>query len=155
MSAPPEWVFFTDRDLGAHIFPDCLRAAGLRVERHADHFAADDDWLPQVARWGWVTLSCDQRMLRRPVEQDAVMVSGGRVLILVGANAKTTDLAANFVNTRASVFAFLARHAAPYIAKVYRPSAGPVLPGGAPGRIAMKLTYDEWRRRHKGGEGDA
>ena len=65
MSAPPEWVFFTDRDLGAHIFPDHLRAAGLRVERHVDHFAHDahdKDWLPEVARQGWVILSSDQRM---------------------------------------------------------------------------------------------
>jgi hypothetical protein len=33
-------VFFTDRDLGKQ-FPARLREAGLAVERHADHFAAD------------------------------------------------------------------------------------------------------------------
>lgn len=30
-------VFFTDRDLGEQ-FPEILAAAGLNVERHADHF---------------------------------------------------------------------------------------------------------------------
>lgn len=156
MSAPPEWVFFTDRDLGAHIFPGYLRAAGLRVERHADHFAHDaddDDWLPQVAQRDWVILSNDQRMLRRPIERDAVIVSGARLLILIGANAKAVDLATNFVNTRALVFAFLVEHAAPYIAKVYRPSSRSVSPGGVPGRIAMRLTLDEWRWKHGESQG--
>jgi hypothetical protein len=32
-------VFFTDRDLGTQ-FPAILSAAGLRVEKHADHFLA-------------------------------------------------------------------------------------------------------------------
>jgi hypothetical protein len=31
----PERVFFTDRDLGAKIFPGLLREAGLRVEPFA------------------------------------------------------------------------------------------------------------------------
>jgi hypothetical protein len=33
-------VYFTDRDLGKKI-PEILRAAGLSVERHADHFQHD------------------------------------------------------------------------------------------------------------------
>lgn len=150
MNAPPEWVFFTDRDLGAYIFPDHLRTVGLRVERHADHFAHDahdEDWLPEIARRGWVILSHDHRMLRRSVERDAVMISGARLLILIGPKAKAEELAVNFTNTHARVEGFLAQHAPPYISKVYRSSLGPVVPGGEPGRVEMKLTYDEWLRR--------
>jgi hypothetical protein len=36
----PAPVFFTDRDLGKK-FPEILRAAGPKVERHADHFRQD------------------------------------------------------------------------------------------------------------------
>jgi hypothetical protein len=36
MNGRPE-VFFTDRDLGKR-FPEILRAAGLTVQRHSDHF---------------------------------------------------------------------------------------------------------------------
>jgi hypothetical protein len=48
------WTFFTDRDLGKR-FPEILEAAGLAVERHADHFAPDtrdEDWL--LRRCGWL-----------------------------------------------------------------------------------------------------
>ena len=44
-------VFFTDRDLGNR-FPDILSSAGLRVERHRDHFKpaiSDEEWLAAVA----------------------------------------------------------------------------------------------------------
>jgi hypothetical protein len=43
-------VFFTDRDLGI-LFPETLRGAGIRVERHRDHFrpeCPDEEWLAEV-----------------------------------------------------------------------------------------------------------
>jgi hypothetical protein len=46
----PEPVFFTDRDLGKK-FPEILRGAGLKVERHADHFRQDTpdaEWLQEI-----------------------------------------------------------------------------------------------------------
>jgi PIN like domain len=52
------FVYFTDRDLGKR-FPEILRSGGLTVERHADHFAADtadEVWLKQVGRRGWIAL---------------------------------------------------------------------------------------------------
>ena len=51
-------VYFTDRDLGLR-FPEILKNAGLTVERHRDHFrhdAADEDWLAEIGRRGWVAL---------------------------------------------------------------------------------------------------
>jgi hypothetical protein len=57
-------VFFTDRDLGL-TFPAILRSAGLRVERHADHFAPDcpdEMWLRDVANRGWIAVTHDGRI---------------------------------------------------------------------------------------------
>jgi hypothetical protein len=51
MNEPHEIVFFTDRDLG-HQFPEQLRRAGLKVERHDDHFDSltnDPNWIGVVA----------------------------------------------------------------------------------------------------------
>ena len=84
---PPERVYFTDRDLGRRIFPGLLKEAGLRVEIHDDHFepdAHDVDWLPEVAARGWVVLSNDQKILRRPLEREAVRRSGAALLVLIG-----------------------------------------------------------------------
>lgn len=68
-------VFFTDRDLGKR-FPEILSAAGLQVERHADHFApdaSDEEWLALVGSRGWVAVSHDRRIRYKPYELGAVL----------------------------------------------------------------------------------
>ena len=58
-------VLFTDRDLGKK-FPEILRDADLTVERHADHFApdcADEIWLAEVGKRGWIAVTHDGRIL--------------------------------------------------------------------------------------------
>jgi len=52
-------VFFTDRNLGRK-FGQVLRAAGLTVEQHGDHFAhdcPDEEWLEGVGAHGWVAIA--------------------------------------------------------------------------------------------------
>jgi hypothetical protein len=141
--------FFTDRDLGGEIFPRVLRGAGVRVHRHADHFppdAPDHAWLPVVAERGWSILSNDLAILRRPLERDAVMRSRARLFVLVGGDARAADLAMNFVNTLPAVERFLARHPAPFIAKVYRPNPVSAIESGLPGSVELKLSLDDWKR---------
>lgn len=140
----PDRVYFTDRDLGRRIFPGALRQAGLRVEPHDDHFrpdAADVDWLPEVARRGWVVLSNDQKILRRPLEREAVRSAGATLLVLIGGDATAPELARNFLNTLSKVEAFLDRHSPPLIAKVYRPSPADLIDAGRPGSIELKLHW--------------
>jgi hypothetical protein len=55
-------VYFTDRDLGKK-FPEILRAAGLSVERHADHFrhdTPDEVWLRETGKKGWIAVGVRQ-----------------------------------------------------------------------------------------------
>ena len=50
----PEYVFFTDRDLG-HIVRDALAQGGVPVERHDSHFSqntSDAEWLRAVGARG-------------------------------------------------------------------------------------------------------
>ena len=141
---PPEYIYFTDRDLGRNIFPGVLREAGFRVEVHDDHFrpdAEDVDWLPEVARRGWIVLSNDQNILRRPLEREAVRSSGAAVLVLIGGQATATQLARNFLNTLPKIEALLDSQAPPLIAKVYRPSPVDLIAAGQPGRIELKLSW--------------
>jgi hypothetical protein len=135
------WTFFVDRDLGRHIFPDALQAAGLTVERHHDHFAPtaeDKDWLPVVAENGWVVLTGDQHILRRPLEVAAIRQSKALVLVLVGNHSPATELAANFVNTLPKIHEALGAMKAPAVAKVYRPSPTTLVLSGKPGSIEIK-----------------
>jgi hypothetical protein len=117
------FVYFTDRDLGTR-FPDILRAAGLTVERHADHFvhdAPDEEWLAVAGRRGWIALTHNRRIRYAPNELQAVIDHRVSLLVLVG-HAPFPDLAHAFAATLPRIERFLQRHEPPFIAKVYRPS---------------------------------
>jgi hypothetical protein len=120
-------VFFTDRDLG-HQFPAILRDAGLRVERHTDHFAhdcPDDEWLREVAHRGWVAITHDGRIRYKPNELAAVVQHRVSLLVVIG-DATYAQLAGAFVATLPRVLAFLEEHRPPVIGKIYRPSPADV-----------------------------
>lgn len=130
-------VFFTDRDLGKR-FPEILGAAGLRVERHGDHFgpaATDEEWLETVGRNGWIAITHDARIRYKPNELAAVVRHRVALLVVVG-KAPFPDLARSFVVTLPRIETFLAKHAAPFIAKVYRVQGATDSPP-SPGRIEL------------------
>ena len=131
--------YFTDRDLGKQ-FGAILKAGGLTVERHIDHFAhdtPDDVWLAEVGRRGWTALTHDKRIRYKPNERDAVMRHRVGLLVIVGA-APFADLARAFLVTLPSVEHFLENQKPPFIAKVYRPSSNDAAQRGeSPGRVEL------------------
>jgi len=131
--------YFTDRDLGKQ-FGEILKAGGLTVERHADHFAPDtpdDVWLAEVGRRGWIALTHDKRIRYKPNERDAVMQHRVGLLVIVG-TAPFAELARAFVASLPSIEHFLESRAPPFIAKVYRPSPDQKAQrGDAPGRVEL------------------
>lgn len=146
---PLDPTFFTDRDLG-HEVPDALRAAGLSVEPHDDHFGPrtlDTEWLREVGRRGWVALTHNKEIRYNAEERDMVMRAGVPLFMLIG---KTTHavLARNFIQTFPRVVEFLVRHAPPFIARVYRPSPVSAVADGEPGRVDLWLAFEEWRARY-------
>lgn len=132
-------IFFTDRDLGKR-FPEILSAAGLQVERHADHFAhdcPDTVWLEEIGRRGWTAVTHDGRIRYKPNELAAVVQHRVGLLVVIG-HAPYPDLARSFVATRDRIIAFLERHEPPFIAKVYRPNAAQVADNpNTPGSVAL------------------
>lgn len=132
-------VFFTDRDLGKR-FPEILSAAGMAVERHADHFAPDcpdEVWLEEIGRKKWIAVTHDGRIRYKPNELAAVVQHGVCLLVIVG-HAPYPQLAQSFVATRLRILHFVGNYQAPYIAKVYRPPASEAaIDPNAPGRIEL------------------
>jgi len=68
---PPE--FFVDRSLGYYLLPDAMRELGLVVHTMrsvygpgAEETVEDMVWLEQVGRAGWVALTKDDAIRRRP-----------------------------------------------------------------------------------------
>jgi len=109
------------------------------VERHLDHFAhdtPDEDWLREVGEKGWVAITHDRNIRRKPNELNAVMQNRVALLVAIG-GARSADLARSFVETYSKIQEFLSRHTAPYIAKVYRPTPAEIEKGIKAGRVEL------------------
>jgi hypothetical protein len=143
--------FFADRNLGVHTFPAILRAEGITVHLHQDHFPqneADVVWMPEVARRGWPIISPDIRISRDRLEVDAIMTSGASVFCLSGGHCTGEEKARNFLRCLPQIAKVLESTPPPFIAKVYRPNADD--PGDSrTRRVEVKLTRPEWERRRR------
>ncbi len=98
----------------------------------------DDEWIAKVASKGWVAITHDKNIRRRPNERDAVFQSRLALLVVVG-GAPTAVLAENFIATLPAIERFLRKHPAPFIARVYRPAPSDLKKRRPVGRIEMWL----------------
>jgi len=149
--SPPDYTFFTDRDLGAAV-PRRLGQAGLAVQRHDDHFpqgTLDTDWYPKVGREGWLALTHDKGQWRKTDERDAAMRAGVALFIIVG-RMKHAALAELVVAMAGKMRSFRERHRPPFIAKVYRRDPRLKTHLTLPGRIELMLSLESWQERQKG-----
>jgi predicted nuclease of predicted toxin-antitoxin system len=113
-------TFFVDRCLGRSVGV-ALREHGLNVEFHADHFvddAADEDWISEVGRHGWIVLTKDKAIRRRPVELEAVVAANVRMFSLSSGNMTGKEMASVFAENRRRMGRFLKDHPPPFIARV-------------------------------------
>lgn len=119
---PPE--FFLDRSLGRHIVATALRAAELVVQTLAERypeteeFVQDEIWIREVTEDGLVILMKDDRIRRKPREQQAILDSGARAFVVTNANLTGEQLAALFFENRHRIIQ-RSRHPGPYIYGVY------------------------------------
>jgi hypothetical protein len=116
-----DFVFFVDRSLGKHDVPAALRAAHARVEVHDDHFAVDardEDWIIEVGRRGWVVLTKDDNIRRRPLERMAVRVARISLFALSGGNMRGVEMGAVLATALPRMIALLRRTKPPLIARV-------------------------------------
>lgn len=124
-----------------------LAEAGIRVERHDDHFAQDTpdaDWLAEIGRRGWFVLTYDRRIRYKPNEQEAVLRAGVGLFVLAGKVGKVPlhKFAENVIATHRKILDFIASQPRPFIAKIYRPSRGE-----GKGRVELWLSVDTSQKR--------
>ena len=85
-----------DRSLGKVAVAEALREAGAQVEVHDDHFprdTADAVWIPEVSRQGWIILTKDAAIRKRPLELAAVIASKARVFALTSQHIPGSKMA--------------------------------------------------------------
>lgn len=140
-SAPPEFTFFTDRDLGPRVAAE-LAAAGLHVEPYARHFALDNvpdtTWLRYVGERGWVALTHNKYIRWERDELDELMLAGVRAFFIIG-KGPHLELARAVIDCHDEIRTFLREHAAPFAARVYQQTR----------EVNMWLTLDEWKAQRE------
>ncbi|MFW2457950.1 hypothetical protein [Methyloversatilis discipulorum] len=99
-ASPPEaFTLFIDRDAWSAKLDHALRAADIPFVAHRDLFAhdtPDEKWLAEAGRRGWLVLTRDQNIRRRPDELKALRDAGVLLFALTSGNLsaqETADLA--------------------------------------------------------------
>jgi hypothetical protein len=124
---PPPPEFFIDRSLGRKHLAEALRRLGLGLtihtmasvygEKRAQELA-DEEWLTDAGKRGWIVLMKDDAIRRRPAERDALMRAGVRAFCLTSGQLRAADQTARFVNNIHRILQ-RARKPGPYIYGVY------------------------------------
>lgn len=118
---PEAEVFFVDRSLGRRWVPEALARAGLRVELHDQHFAPsapDVEWLQEAGRRGWIVVTRDDAIRRRPLERRALLEAGVRVFVVRAPGAPGPELAELLSRRAQALVSFARAQPAPFVAAV-------------------------------------
>jgi hypothetical protein len=88
------YTLFLDRNFGRYQVAVALRAAGLTIEVHYDHYPQaergeldDRYWIKEVTSFGWVILTRNGQIRHNPLERAEFIAAGARVFNIRNANA--------------------------------------------------------------------
>lgn len=125
-SKQPELVLFLDRNLGRNVVAERLRAEGVRVEIHDDHFpdqrTPDEVWLRFAGERGWVVLTPDARIRYRTNEQVAVESANVRQFVLTARRLTGNEIGEVLAKALPHIRRLVEQFEPPFIGKVTRNS---------------------------------
>jgi len=105
---------------------------------HEDHFAPDcpdAEWMRVAAEKGWLILTKDQRVRRRPIELLAIRLSRAAAFILTAGDLNGPEQAAIFIRAAPRIERLAASHARPLIATISRAGTVTVIEGDRRGGL--------------------
>lgn len=147
-------TFFIDANIDGPSLVDPLRAAGLHIELHRDHFERNEDdtvWIPEAAKRGWIAVTNDKNTKAKDAEVLAIVRSNARMLYIKKKEGVSMEaIAANFINTLDQVHKFFERHAPPCAASLLRPNKVEELEQKKPGRVQQRQLKLPKHLRHLG-----
>jgi hypothetical protein len=105
-------VFYLDESIYSRVLYERMVSLGARVERVGEAFpfgSSDQVWLKGCGQRGWVALTRDRNIRRRPLERRAIRSAGAAVFVFTAGGASAGDTANSiarllhrFVNIAAS-----------------------------------------------------
>jgi hypothetical protein len=116
-------VFFLDTCLGNSKIAGAMRAMGISVETHDQHFrknASDIEWIPQIAEKEWVILTKDERIGKNALERQVVARTGLRMFTFTSQQLSGDDMVKILQKATISMQKFIEDNAPPFIAKIHK-----------------------------------
>jgi predicted nuclease of predicted toxin-antitoxin system len=113
-------TFLVERPLGKRV-TIALREYGFVVVAFTDHFAdgaPDEEWIAKAATEGWVVLTKDAAVRRRPNERLAIKNSGLRVFALTRGTWRSEEMSGAFIAAARRIKNLLKRKTGPFIARI-------------------------------------
>jgi uncharacterized protein with PIN domain len=109
-----------------------LRAAGLQVEIHDDHFAQDakdEEWLMFAGKKKWIVVTRDERIRYRAAARHVIRRARVRMFVLIAhGNLRIETLAEIFLKARPKTRLLATEQKPPFIAKIWRAGNVAVIP---------------------------
>lgn len=126
-SKPPDQplTFFVDECLGTGKVPGALTAAGASVKTLADVFGKgmkDVDWLSALQGQGWIVLTKDKNIRRRPLEAQALIAANLRVFVVTATDLTGDETGQVLVKALPKIRRFCKKRRPPFIAGITRNS---------------------------------
>jgi len=117
-SLPP---FYVDESLSQVYLTEALRSCGLTAYKVTDKFqrgVTDPEWLPEAGRQGWIVLTKDKAIRKRPNEMMALVNSGVRAFVLTAGAMTGPDQALLFVRILPQIKVIVEQLPAPFLIRV-------------------------------------
>jgi predicted nuclease of predicted toxin-antitoxin system len=115
--------FLLDASLGSGKVLRALQAAGAYILLVDDLYppaTADEVWLTEAGKQGWIVLSKDKYIRRRIHERQALLDHDVAAFILTSGSLTGDEMAEIMVKALPKIKAFVANYPRPFIAKVVR-----------------------------------
>lgn len=112
-----------------------LKDAGVDAIVHDDVFAQnalDEDWLLAVGARGWVVITKDKLIRKRPLEREALLKAGVRAFVFIGGNMSGIEMAETIVSAVAKMRRIIQKTPPPFVARI-----------GSSGDISFIQTFEK------------
>lgn len=122
-SQPDAPALFIDRDAWSRALDDALTSAQIRFVAHHARFAhnsPDTEWIQAVSDQGWIAVTRDQNIRRKPNELAAIRNSRVVIFVFTSGNLSADNTAAILVRALPRMFALAAAASRPALFSIRR-----------------------------------
>jgi hypothetical protein len=120
-SRPKLPPIFLDENLAGKRLPEGLRKAGLTVKPLHEEFRRgilDSDLLPQIGKQGWILLTKDNQIRRRPLEIESFIAARLRVFVFESAEMTSEGMLDAFRKALPAIEGVVKKRKPPFVMRI-------------------------------------